>query len=123
MLQQLIIPGLRTSIVELCIAEQTENPNINQTQPTGLFNTTVSRLDEIERLLISRLPKHLQDVLKYCSLKNKDIFSSTLKELDSFLHVNITSNKLESKGTSSPLEEIQNLPNIVRSIIEEVCWS
>ena len=118
-LQQLIIPGLRTSIVELCIAEQTENSN--SSQPTGLLNNRVSRIDEIERLLISRLPKHLQDVLKSCALKNNDIFSSTLKELNSFIHVNITSNKIESRGASSPLEEIHCLPNIVCSVIEEVC--
>ena len=120
MLQQLIIPGLRTSIVELCIAEQTKNVISTQDQPGGILNNTASRIDKIECLLISRLPTHFQDILKSSSLKNKNPFSGTLSELDSFLHVYITSNKIESKGASSPLEEIQCLPNIVRSIMEEV---
>ena len=122
-LQQLVIPGLRSSIVDLCIAEQEKYTELNKTEQLAEFHSTAIRLDEIEQLLISRLPKHLQANLKSCTSKNNDIFTTTLKELDGFLHVKITSNQIESKGTSSPLEEINCLDNVIRSVMNEVSYS
>ena len=118
-LQQLIIPGLRPSIIELCEAEQVDNWESSLKQPNTTLNTTFNNSKEIENILMLSLPKHIQDVLNGYTSNNEDIFCSTIKELNYFCHTDIISNKMETTGTS-PLEQLNRLPIIIRSIMDEV---
>ena len=117
-LQQLIIPGLRSSIVGLCMAEQTENVESNLKKNTMSGNEKL--FEEVEKVLTALLPINLQAFLSTYNSNNKDAFSNTIKELENFVHLEKSTNKLETKPSTSPLEEITFLPNIVASMLKEV---
>ena len=118
-LQQLIVPRLRGSILELCAAERSENPKHDVKETTTTLDPSFNILEEMENVLISRLPNHLQDALSFSTSKNKDIFSNAIKMLDSLFHTNTISAKSETVVTS-PLEQLNGLPKIVRSVMEQV---
>ena len=117
-LQQLTIPSLRASIVELC---QTEQSNIavldamkqNESGRIDLF-------EELESVLTAFLPTHLQVFLSNYNSKEKDAFSNTIEEIERFVHLEKSSDRFDRKSSVSPLEEITFLPNIVDSILKEV---
>ena len=117
-LQQLIIPGLRSSIVGLCMAEQTENVESDLKKNAMTGNDKL--FEEVENVLTALLPNNFQAFLSTYSSNNKDAFSNTIKELENFVHLEKSTNKLETKSSTSPLEEITFLPNIVASILKEV---
>ena len=118
-LQQLIIPGLRPSIVELCEAEQVEDYESSVKQSNTTLKNSLDYSKEIENILMLRLPKHMQDVLNGYTSTNEDMFCSTMKELNSIFHADVIPNQIETTGTS-PLEQLNRLPNIVRSVMDEV---
>ena len=118
-LQQLIIPGLRPSIVELCEAEQVEDYESSVKQSNTTLKNSLDYSKEIENILMLRLPKHMQDVLNGYTSTNEDMFCSTMKGLNSIFHADVIPNQIETTGTS-PLEQLNRLPNIVRSVMDEV---
>ena len=124
-LQQLIIPSLRPSMVELRDAELMSSSESRFKQPNILNEATSLKYSkQIEEILISRLPTRIQEAFNSSQIgTNKDVFSSTMAELNCFGNIDTSLNELETTGKQigiSPLEQLNRLPNIVKTIIDEV---
>merc|ERR1711879_863246 len=117
-LRQLIIPGLRESIVQLCVAEQIENTECDLMQHK--ISDQSELLEEVESVLISFLPGHLQAFFSNYNSNEKDAFSRTIAEIDRLVHLEALSNKLGTKSSMSSLEEITFLPKIVETLLKEI---
>ena len=117
-LQQLIIPGLRESIVQICVAEQTENTDCDIMKHK--MSDESELLEEVEFVLTSFLPAHLQDFISNYNSYEKDAFSRTIAEIDRLVHIEEPSNRLGTKSSMSPIEEITLLPKIVETLLKEV---
>ena len=117
-LQQLIIPGLRKSIVQLCVAEQTENADCDIMKHQMSDHSEL--LEEVESVLTSFLPDHFQDFVSNYNSNEKDAFSRTIEEIDRLVHLEEPSNRLGTKSSMSPLEGIMFLPKIVETLLKEV---
>ena len=117
-MQQLIIPGLRESIVQLCLAEQSENADCDIMKQK--MSDQSELLEEVESVLTSFLPAHLQAFVSNYNSNKKDGFSRTIEEIDRLVHLEEPSNRLGTKSSMSPLEEITFLPKIVETLLKEV---
>ena len=117
-LQQLTIPSLRASIVELCQAEQSNIAELDAMKQN--VSGQIDLFEELESVLTAFLPTHLQVFLSNYNSKEKDAFSNTIEEIERFVHLEKSSDRFDRKSSVSPLEEITFLPNIVDSILKEV---
>ena len=117
-LQQLTIPSLRASIVELCQAEQSNIAELDALKRN--VSGQIDLFEELESVLTSFLPTHLQVFLSDYNCKQKDPFSNSIQEIERFVHLEKSSDRFDGKSSVSPLEEITFLPNIVDSILKEV---
>ena len=117
-LQQLTIPSLRASIVELYQAEQSNIAELDEMKRN--VSGQIDLFEELESVLTSFLPTHLQVFLSNYNCKQKDAFSNTIQEIERFVHLEKSSDRFDGKSSVSPLEEITFLPNIVDSILKEV---
>ena len=117
-LQQLTIPSLRASIVELYQAEQSNIAELDAMKRN--VSGQIDLFEELESVLTSFLPTHLQVFLSNYNCKQKDAFSNTIQEIERFVHLEKSSDRFDGKSSVSPLEEITFLPNIVDSILKEV---